>query len=145
MTATLVSTTAGLSPAVTALRLSLHVLGASVWVGGQLVLAGLVPSARRIGPDAARVLANAFARLSWPAYALLLGTGVWNISTFNIGAQSAAWQVVLYLKIAVVLLAGLAALLHSRARSTLGLAVWGSVTALGSVAALVMGIFLAGP
>jgi len=36
----------------TAIRLFLHVLGATVWVGGQLTLAGLVPGLRRVSPDA---------------------------------------------------------------------------------------------
>ena len=38
-----------------AFRLFLHVLAASIWVGGQLVLAGLVPTVRRFGegPDQA--------------------------------------------------------------------------------------------
>ena len=33
-------------------RLFVHVLAASVWVGGQIVLAGLVPTLRSIGDDA---------------------------------------------------------------------------------------------
>jgi len=44
----------------------------------------------------------------------------------------------------VVALAGVGAYLHSRARSRRGLAVWGAVSALSSVTALVMGVFLAG-
>ena len=43
-----------------------------------------------------------------------------------------------------VALAGLAAWLHSRASTKRGLAIWGAVTAVSSVAALVMGVFLAG-
>ena len=42
-----------LSPSVATLRLFLHVLAATVWVGGQLTLAGLVPGLRAIAPDAA--------------------------------------------------------------------------------------------
>ena len=41
-----------LAPAVTALRLSLHVLAATIWVGGQLTIAGLVPDLRALGGDA---------------------------------------------------------------------------------------------
>jgi putative copper export protein len=134
----------GLAPALTIVRLGLHVLSAAVWVGGQFVLAGLVPAARRIGPDAPRTLARAFARLSWPAYAVLVGTGVWNVSTFHVGSQSTAWQVVLGVKIAVVALAGVAAFAHAKSTSRRGLAVWGALSALSSVAALFIGIALAG-
>jgi putative copper export protein len=134
---------AALSPAVDGLRVSLHVLAASVWVGGQLTLAGLVPTARRLGEGAPRSLARAFARAQWPAYVVLVGTGLWSITAVASG-QGPAWRAVLFVKIAVVALAGLSAWLHSRSRSTAGLAAWGAVSGLSSIAALVMGVFLAG-
>jgi putative copper export protein len=134
---------AALAPALDGIRVSIHVLAATVWVGGQLTLAGLVPTARGLGEGAARTLAQAFARIQWPAYAVLLITGLWNISATHAG-QPRAWQVVLGIKIAVVLVAGGAALLHSRARTKAGLAAWGAVTALSSVTALALGVFLAG-
>ncbi|HXQ75407.1 MAG TPA: hypothetical protein VN791_02840 [Acidimicrobiales bacterium] len=139
-------TTAGpaaLAPALDGIRVSIHVLAAAVWVGGQLTLAGLVPTARGLGEGAARSLAKAFARIQWPAYGVLLITGLWNVSATHAG-QPGAWQVVLGVKIAVVLVAGLGAGLHSRATTKAGLAAWGAVTAVASVAALALGVFLAG-
>jgi putative copper export protein len=134
---------AALAPALDGIRVSIHVLAASVWVGGQLTLAGLVPTARGLGEGAAASLARAFARIQWPAYAVLVITGLWNVSATH-GGQTPAWKVVLGVKIAVVVLAGVAAWLHSRAGTRAGLAVWGAVTALASVAALALGVFLAG-
>jgi putative copper export protein len=134
---------AALAPALDGIRVSLHVLAASVWVGGQLTLAGLVPTARGLGEGAARSLAGAFARIQWPAYGVLLVTGLWNVSATHAG-QPRSWQVVLGVKIAVVLLAGVAAALHSRAATKTGLALWGAVTAVSSVTALALGVFLAG-
>jgi putative copper export protein len=61
------------------LRIFLHLLAASVWVGGQLVLAGLVPVLRRGGPDVARAAARRFAALAWVAFGVLVATGVWNV------------------------------------------------------------------
>jgi len=132
-----------LAPAVDGIRLSLHVLAAAVWVGGQITLAGLVPTARRLGEGAPGALARAFSRVQWPAYAVLLATGVWNVAAVG-SPRTTSWQVVLGVKIGVVLVAGLAAYLHSRARSRAGLAAWGAVSSLSSLAALVMGVFLAG-
>jgi putative copper export protein len=137
------SVLAQLAPAIDGLRLSLHVLAASVWVGGQITVAGLVPTARQLGDDAPRRVARAFSRLSWPAYALLLATGVWNVAASPDG-QPHAWNVLLGAKILVALLAGLAAWLHGRATTRSALAIWGAVTGISSLAALVMGVFLAG-
>jgi putative copper export protein len=134
---------AQLSTAVDGVRLSLHVLAATIWVGGQFTLGGLVPTARRLGSDAPKQLARAFSRLMWPAYVVLLATGVWNVSATSKG-QPSSWKVVLGIKIAVVLISGLAAWLHGRASSKKGLAVWGGVTALSATTALVLGVFLAG-
>jgi len=126
------------------LRLTLHVLAATVWVGGQIVLAGLVGPSRRLGVEAPKELARAFARMAWPAYAVLVLTGFWNISTFTWSDQTTAWKTVLIVKIVVVVLAGLGAFLHQRATSKAQLALWGSVAGTASIAALVMGILLAG-
>jgi putative copper export protein len=136
-------TAAQLAPAIDGLRVSLHVLAATIWVGGQLTVAGLLPAVRRLGPEAPRRIANAFARVSWPAYVVLLGTGVWNVTAAT-GHRSSAWNVVLGVKIAVVVLAGLAAWLHGRSKTRAGLAVWGAVAGAASVSALVTGVFLAG-
>jgi len=65
---------AALAPALDGIRVSIHVLAAAVWVGGQLTLAGLVPTARGLGEGAARSLAQAFARIQWPAFAVLVLT-----------------------------------------------------------------------
>lgn len=132
-----------LAPALDGVRLSLHVLGASVWVGGQLTLAGLVGPARQLGQDAPRRLARAFARLSWPAYVLVLGTGIWNVVAVH-QDKGHAWQVVLGIKIAVALVAGLAAWLHSRARARPAIAIFGALAGICSLAALFLGVFLGG-
>jgi putative copper export protein len=134
---------AQLAPAIDGIRLSLHVLAASVWVGGQITVAGLVPTVRQLGEEGPRRVARAFSRLSWPAYALLLATGVWNVAAVHAG-QPHAWNVLLVVKIITALLAGLAAWLHGRAGSRSALAIWGGVAGAASLGALVMGVFLAG-
>ena len=77
-----------LAPGLDTLRLTLHVLAASIWVGGQIALADLVGPSRAFGPEAPRVLARAFARLAWPAFAVLVLTGFWNVSTVHWSQQS---------------------------------------------------------
>lgn len=136
--------TASLAPALDTVRLTLHVLAAAVWVGGQIVMTGLVGPARGLGGDATKTLARAFARMAWPAYFVLLATGIWNISADQASTATSAWKAVLMAKIVVVLIAGVGVFLHQRAATKAQLALWGSVGGLASVAALVMGILLAG-
>ena len=133
-----------LAPALDTVRLTLHVLAAAVWVGGQIVMTGLVGPSRAIGGDAPKVLARAFARMAWPAFVVLLATGIWNVTAVHYSSQDSAWKAVLMAKIAVVIVAGVAVALHQRARTKGQLALWGSVGGVASVTALVMGILLAG-
>jgi putative copper export protein len=133
---------AGLTPALTAVRLSIHVLAATLWVGGQFTVAGLLPTIRKLGEDAPRAVARTFARIQWPAYVLLVLTGTWNISEEH--HPSSAWSAVLGAKIAVVAVAGIAAIAHTRSKTKAGLATYGALTSLASIVALVLGVVLAG-
>ena len=47
----LAESSAQLASLTESLRLFIHVIGATIWVGGQLVLAALVPALRKINPD----------------------------------------------------------------------------------------------
>lgn len=124
-------------------RLFLHVLAATVWVGGQLTLAALVPALRRLGAQIPRAAAGRFNQVAWPAFAVLIVTGVWNV----IGVRSqvtGSYETTLVVKLIVVAVSGVAAALHARARGTAGLAVFGTLTGLSALAALFLGILLAG-
>ena len=125
-------------------RVILHVLAATVWVGGQFTVAGLLPTIRTLGDDAPKKVARALGRILWPSYAVLVVTGFWNIGAVDAAHASTGWNAVLGIKIGVVALAGVAVLLHQRSTSKVGLAVWGAIGALSSVVALCLGIFLAG-
>jgi putative copper export protein len=125
-------------------RLILHMLAATVWVGGQFTVVGLLPTIRTLGEDAPKAVGRALGRLLWPAYALLVVTGFWNIGALTVKDASSAWKAVLMVKIAVVAVAGVAVFLHQRASTRRATAVWGAVGALASVGALGLGVFLAG-
>ena len=78
-------------------------------------MTGLVGPARQLGGDAPKTLARAFARMAWPAYLLLIVTGIWNVTAVHYSSQDSAWKAVLMAKIVVVILAGVAVGLHQRA------------------------------
>ena len=124
------------------LRLFLHVLAATVWVGGQLTLAALVPALRAAGAEVPKAAARAFNRVAWPAFGVLVLTGIWNVVVES--DDSAAYQHTLMVKYTLVLLSGVTALLHARATSRRGMAVFGALTGLTALGALFVGIVLAG-
>ena len=133
-----------LSPGLDGFRLVLHVLAATLWVGGQFTMVGLLPTIRGLGEDAPKKVARALAWLLWPAYAVLVVTGLWNIQAVDAHHASSTWNAVLGIKITFVVIAGVGVFLHQRSTSRVGLAVWGAVGALASVVALCLGVFLAG-
>ena len=53
-------------------RLFPRVLAATIWVGGQLILAALVPVLRRFGTDVLRATARRFNQVAWTAFGVLL-------------------------------------------------------------------------
>ena len=83
-------------------RLSLHILAAGIWVGGQLVLGGLIPAVRPAGPERTRAVAHAFQRIAWPAFAVAVITGVWNISAIRASDRSIEMWTTLLVKLALV-------------------------------------------
>jgi len=123
-------------------RLFLHVLAATIWVGGQLVLAALVPALRGAGAEVPRVAARAYNRVAWPAFAVLVLTGIWNVVAE--GDRGGAYRTTLMIKLTVVALSGVTAFLHARASTRRGMAVFGALTGLTALLALLLGIILAG-
>ena len=126
-------------------RLFLHVLAATVWVGGQLILAALVPALRRFGTDVVGAAARRFNQVAWAAFAVLIVTGIWNIVAVSPQiSHSASYRTTLIVKLVVVAVSGLTAWLHARAKKPAGLAVFGALTGLSALAALFLGVLLAG-
>lgn len=141
------------------LRLFLHVLAAAVWVGGQLVLAGLVPVTRRAGPDVVSAVARRFQLLAWPSFVVLVATGVWNLFAVGYADATIEWQVTLFVKLILVGLSAAGALVHALgigpralraadpASARRARAISGAAAGLGLFAALgamLLGVMLAG-
>lgn len=125
------------------IRLFLHVLAATIWVGGQLTLAALVPVLRPVGAGVPRAAARRFNQVAWPAFGVLVITGIWNMIAVR-SQISGSYEATLVLKLIVVLISGVTAALHARARSTTTLAIFGALTGVSALAALFLGILLAG-
>jgi putative copper export protein len=125
----------------TTVRLFLHLVAVTVWVGGQITLAGLVPGLRSIAPDAPRTVARRFNRIAWPAFGVAVATGIWNI--VEVGPElDSAYGRTLMVKIAVVAASGATAFAHTKARSKAGLAVFGALSGTTALGALFLGVLL---
>jgi putative copper export protein len=123
------------------IRVFVHVLAATVWVGGQLTLAGLVPGLRRVSPDAPRIVARRFNAIAWAAFAVLIATGLWNIALIE-PEWASAYGTTLIVKIVVVAISGVAAAIHAGARSTMMLATFGALSGIAAIGALFLGVLL---
>jgi putative copper export protein len=133
-----------LTPDWDTLRLFLHVLGATIWVGGQLTLAALVPALRAYDLEVPKVAAQAFNRVAWPAFGLLVLTGIWNVVAESDKSDDSAYQTTLVIKIVVVIASGVTAWLHTRSRTPRERAVYGALTGVTALLALLLGVLLAG-
>jgi putative copper export protein len=123
-------------------RLFLHVLAACVWVGGQLVLGAAVPALRAVDVEAPRAAARAYGRMAWPAFGVLILTGIWNVAAAD--DTGGSYRLTLTFKLAAVAVSGVAAFLHTRSGTPRARGIWGAASALSALAALLLGIILAG-
>jgi putative copper export protein len=131
-----------LSPTLDTWRLFVHVLAASVWVGGQVALAGVVPSIRRVSPESTKAAAGAFARVAWPAFAIAVVTGLWNLAEIDVTDTSTSYQVTLLIKVTLAIASGAAAVVHSVGRTRVALAVGGAVGLSAALGAMFFGYVL---
>lgn len=133
-----------LSPDADTLRLFLHVLGATLWVGGQLVLAPLVPALRDVSPDAPGVAARKFGVIGGIGYLILLLSGLWNTMEIDFDDRSAAYGATFGVKMTLFTLSGIGAVIHIVAKKPAVKGAFAAISAVTAVGALFLGILLSG-
>ncbi len=133
-----------LSVSLDTIRLFLHVLAASVWVGGQIVLAGVVPRLRAVGPEATKAAANGYAMVAWPAFGLAFLTGIWNMLEADY-SNVPGWSATLGIKILLVVAAGGSAALHATSKKRSIMAITGAAGGILALAILFLGMMLSNP
>ncbi|MHB1473712.1 MAG: hypothetical protein ACYCV4_08790 [Dermatophilaceae bacterium] len=120
------------------IRLTLHVLAATIWVGGQILLAALVGPLRRVAPEAIAPAARAFAWVAWPAFAVLIVTGGWMLA--GAGEESDAFRTTLMVKLVLVALSGIGAAMHTFAKRPALKGIWATVGLLSALGAVLLGV-----
>lgn len=124
-----------------------HVVAACVWIGGQVVVAAVIPLLRGTEGLAAAV-GRRYQLVAWPAFAALAVTGVINVG--NAGLQwshllDSAPGRTLAIKLGLVAVSGAAAALHAfvqapRGRSAAWSAGLGSLSLLAAAVAALYGV-----
>jgi len=101
----------------------LHVLGATVWVGGLITLGALVPAVRRATDDreVLRSMARRFGVISWTALGLQVATGLW------MAIDRFPWSATLNWKIGLVMISALLAAWHTTMAREQSAAVRGAI------------------
>ena len=119
-------------------RLTLHVLAATIWVGGQIVLAALTGPLRRVAPAAIAPAARAYAWVAWPAFAVLILTGGWMLA--GAGEAGDAYQTTLMVKLLLVALSGIGAALHTFVKTPAIKGIWATVGLVSALGAVLLGV-----
>ncbi|MDY7100343.1 MAG: hypothetical protein S0880_04070 [Actinomycetota bacterium] len=126
----------------TTIRVFAHLLGVTVWIGGQIVLVALLPVLRGLGEDAPRLAARRFGALAWPFFALVVVTGVWNLLEIDVADRSVGYHATLGIKLLLVALSGVAAFVHGMTATPLTRAVTGAAGLVAALGAMVCGVMM---
>ena len=125
------------------IRIMLHVLGVTVWLGGQIVLVGILPVLREANVEGLPAqVARAFMKVAAPAFALTFLTGIWNLFEVDLQAASSGYNAVFGIKFILVLVSGFSASVHSRTDDPKKRAVTGALGLLSAFVAFFLGFVL---
>ena len=120
-------------------RTFLHLLGVAGWIGGQILMLGLLGVLRSLGPDAPRVAAIRFGKVAWPCFALAVTTGVWSLAEVGLSNRSDDYLATMLVKLFLVGTSGAAAAVHAATRSPGLRGVSGGIGFLAALGALLAG------
>jgi putative copper export protein len=138
------------------LVLWVHLVAACIWIGGQVTVAAIIPLLRD-QRELARRVGRRYQAVAWPAFAVLIVTGVVNVGNGGLHwsqlLDSSAGRT-LVVKLVLVALSGLAAGVHSFLQaprrghasdgSAVGSAVLGSISLVAALLAALYGVAIAG-
>ena len=132
-----------IQPTLNSIRTYLHILAVCVWLGGQIVLAGVVPKLRKSNPDALTNIAQGYAAIAWPAMIFIVFTGAWGLAEVDVANNSTEYMVTFGIKMLLVAMAVIATLIHSNGTSKLAKGLGGAIGLLATLLAAYCGVLLA--
>jgi hypothetical protein len=93
-----------------------------------------------VAPAATVPVARTFAWVSWPAFVLLILTGLWSYP-FGIEMDK-AFQSTMGVKLTLVILSGVGVLAHTVAKRAVFKSIWGAVGLLCALGAVLLGVVI---
>lgn len=132
-----------IQPTLDSFRTYLHIVAVCVWLGGQIVLAGIVPKLRKTNPDALSNIAKSYAAIAWPSMILIVFTGAWGLAETDTADYSSAYMVTFGIKMLLVAAAVIATLIHSNGTSKISKGFGGAIGLLATLFAAYCGVLLA--
>lgn len=132
-----------IQPTLDSFRTYLHIVAVCVWLGGQIVLAGIVPKLRKTNPDALSNIAKSYAAIAWPSMILIVFTGAWGLAETDTADYSIAYMVTFGIKMLLVAAAVIATLIHSNGTSKISKGFGGAIGLLATLFAAYCGVLLA--
>ncbi len=131
-----------LSPTIDTVRLFIHVLAASIWVGGQIALAGIVPALRQNHPESTKTVARAFGKVAWASYVIVVISGIWSLIEVDVTNADWSYTATVMVHVFAAAAAGAAAAVHAIGRTKIAIALGGALGLIASLIALFIGLLL---
>lgn len=131
-----------LSPTIDTVRLFIHVLAASIWVGGQIALAGIVPALRKSHPESTKTVARAFGKVAWFSYVIVVISGIWSLVEVDVSNADWSYTTTVMIHVFAAAAAGAAAAVHAIGRTRIAIALGGALGLIASLFALFIGLLL---
>jgi putative copper export protein len=132
-----------IEPTLDSLRVFAHLFAVATWMGGQVVLASIVPGVRRHSPGALTPIAKGFAKVAWPSMVLIVFTGVWGLASIDVTERDSTYHATFGIKLLLVAAAIIATVIHSQGTSKAAKAVGGAVGLAATVLAAYAGVLMA--
>jgi len=126
------------------IRIFLHVMAVTVWLGGQIVMLALVPVLRSAGVEGLTAKgAQAFQKVAWPAFAIAFLTGIWNIMAVDMADASSGYNAAFGIKFLLVIVSGAAAWVHAKTDNPKIKGMTGGIGFLAALVAMFLGYVMA--
>lgn len=127
------------------IRIFLHVLAVTVWVGGQIVMVAILPILREANVEGLPAkVAQGFQNVAWPAMAVAIFTGIWNIFAVDMANATTAWNIVFGIKFLLVIVSAVSARMHAKATDPKMKGIFGALGLGTALAAMFLGYTISG-